>query len=88
MSKSSSRNVWEQLAAIFKYELLWNIRKKKFLASLIIVFGLASLQLFLPLIQGPLNPDPTFIIDNIWPPQPRYSPFCDSRFDEQYIRRV
>lgn len=68
MSKSGSRNVWEQLAAIFKYELLWNIRKKKFLVSLIIVFGLASLQLFLPLIQGPLNPDPTFIIDNIWPP--------------------
>lgn len=50
--------------AIVKYELLWNIRKKKFIGVMVLVFALATLSLALPVIlynavgqQLPQNPD-------------------------------
>ena len=53
--------------AVVRYELLWNIRKKKFLAILILAFGLASLTLFLPVVLNnannlPTEPNPNYVI--------------------------
>jgi len=52
--------------AIIRYELLWNIRKKKFLGVLILAFVLATLTLALPPILNNLNnlttePDPDYL---------------------------
>jgi ABC-type transport system involved in multi-copper enzyme maturation permease subunit len=44
--------------AVVKYEMLWNIRKKKFLGVFLLVFVLATVQLALPAIfHLPQNPD-------------------------------
>jgi ABC-type transport system involved in multi-copper enzyme maturation permease subunit len=53
--------------AVVRYELLWNIRKKKFLGILVLAFGLASLTLFLPVILNnannlPTEPNPNYVI--------------------------
>jgi ABC-type transport system involved in multi-copper enzyme maturation permease subunit len=53
--------------AIVKYELLWNIRKKKMLGLLVLVFGLATFSLVLPVILStiydrPLEADPSHVI--------------------------
>ncbi|MEM3770463.1 MAG: ABC transporter permease subunit [Candidatus Bathyarchaeia archaeon] len=61
-------NVWSDWAsrfwAIVKYELLWNIRKKKFIGVIVLAFALATLSLVLPIILYnvigeylPQNPD-------------------------------
>jgi ABC-type transport system involved in multi-copper enzyme maturation permease subunit len=52
--------------AIVRYELLWNIRKKKFLGVLILAFVLATLTLALPPILNNLNnlttkPNPNYV---------------------------
>jgi ABC-type transport system involved in multi-copper enzyme maturation permease subunit len=52
--------------AIIRYELLWNIRKKKFLGVLILAFALATLTLALPPILNNLNnkttgPNPDYL---------------------------
>ena len=52
--------------AVIRYELLWNIRKKKFLGVLILAFALATLTLVLPPILKNLNnrttePDPNYL---------------------------
>jgi ABC-type transport system involved in multi-copper enzyme maturation permease subunit len=53
--------------AVVKYELLWNIRKKKFLGMLVIAFALATLSLALqPILSNingqPLSQNPDYVI--------------------------
>jgi len=53
--------------AVVKYELLWNIRKKKFLGMVIVAFALATLSLALPVILSnvanvPLSQNPDYVV--------------------------
>jgi ABC-type transport system involved in multi-copper enzyme maturation permease subunit len=53
--------------AVVRYELLWNVRKKKLIGILILAFGLASLTLFLPPALNnasnlPTKPNPNYVI--------------------------
>ncbi len=53
--------------AVVKYELLWNIRKKKFLGVIVVAFALATLSLYLPvllsnMIGQPLGQNPDYVI--------------------------
>ena len=53
--------------AIVKYELLWNIRKKKFIGVMVLAFALATLSLVLPVILynvvgGYLPHNPDYVI--------------------------
>jgi len=53
--------------AVVRYEMLWNIRKKKFIGIVILGFVLASLSLFLPPILGSvtgqaLTSNPDYVI--------------------------
>ena len=53
--------------AVVKYELLWNIRKKKFLGVVIVAFALATLSLVLPVILSnvanqPLSHNPDYVV--------------------------
>jgi ABC-type transport system involved in multi-copper enzyme maturation permease subunit len=55
--------------AVVRYEMLWNIRKKKFLGILIVAFALATLSLagrhITSAITGePVSPDPNFAINS------------------------
>lgn len=55
--------------AVVRYELLWNIRKKKFLGMLIVAFALTTLSLagghIISTITGnPVEADPNFVIDS------------------------
>jgi ABC-type transport system involved in multi-copper enzyme maturation permease subunit len=59
MSANSRQNPswFARFWAIFRYEMLWNIRKKKFIGALIIAFVLASIQFAIPAILNiGLNP--------------------------------
>lgn len=56
--------------AVVRYELLWNIRKKKLYGVIIVAFALATLQLVLRVILSnvanqPLKADPDFAITGI-----------------------
>jgi ABC-type transport system involved in multi-copper enzyme maturation permease subunit len=53
--------------AVVEYELLWNIRKKKFLGVVIVAFALATLSLALPVILSnvanqPLSQNPNYAV--------------------------
>jgi len=53
--------------AVVKYELLWNIRKKKLLGVVVVAFALATLSLVLPVILSnmigqPLSQNPDYVI--------------------------
>jgi len=53
--------------AVVKYELLWNIRKKKFLGMIVVAFALATLSLALPVILSnmigqPLSQNPDYVV--------------------------
>ena len=55
--------------AVVKYELLWNIRKKKFLGVVVVAFALATLSLALPVILSnitgqPLSQNPDYVISS------------------------
>jgi len=55
--------------AVVKYELLWNIRKKKFLGMLVVAFVFATLGLALPVILSnrigqPLSQNPDYVISS------------------------
>jgi ABC-type transport system involved in multi-copper enzyme maturation permease subunit len=55
--------------AVVKYELLWNIRKRKFLGMLVLAFALATLSLVLPtLLSGfigqPLGKNPDYVVSS------------------------
>ncbi|MBS7639539.1 MAG: ABC transporter permease [Candidatus Bathyarchaeia archaeon] len=69
--KSWSREpkLMRQLWAVIKYELLWNIRKKKFLGVLIVAFAITTLNLTLPVIlrrtyDMPIESNPNYIVSN------------------------
>ncbi|MGB9683336.1 MAG: ABC transporter permease [Candidatus Bathyarchaeales archaeon] len=64
MKVKMGRNWKTRFWAVVKYELLWNIRKKKFIGVMVLAFALATLSLALPVIlynvvgqQLPQNPD-------------------------------
>ena len=55
--------------AVVRYEILWNVRKKKFLGMIIVAFALATLSLagghIVSAITGdPVKLDPNFVIDS------------------------
>ncbi|MEM2363591.1 MAG: ABC transporter permease subunit, partial [Candidatus Nezhaarchaeales archaeon] len=50
MKVKASKNWKTRFWAIVKYELLWNIRKKKFIGVMVLAFALATLSLVLPVI--------------------------------------
>jgi ABC-type transport system involved in multi-copper enzyme maturation permease subunit len=57
----------DRFFAIVKYELLWNIRKKKFLSMIIVAFVLATVVLALPVILSnvaniSLKENPDFVV--------------------------
>ncbi len=59
---------WNAFLAMVRYELLWNLRKKKFLGMIVVAFVLATLSLFIPVILSnvmntPLEPQPNYIIE-------------------------
>jgi ABC-type transport system involved in multi-copper enzyme maturation permease subunit len=54
--------------AVVKYELLWNIRKKKFVGMIIVAFALATLSLALPVILSnvtgeELSQNPDYVVN-------------------------
>ena len=58
-----------KFSAVVRYEMLWNIRKKKFYGILIVAFALATLALAAGYIQGaitgnPIELNPDFVIDS------------------------
>jgi ABC-type transport system involved in multi-copper enzyme maturation permease subunit len=60
MTKRTKRQNWRNnFLAIVRYELLWNIRKKKLIAVLILAFVFATLTLVLPVVLNNLNNLPT-----------------------------
>lgn len=66
--KSVKHLTWNAFLAMVRYELLWNIRKKKFLGMLVVAFVLATLSLFVPVILSnvtnePLEPNPNYVIE-------------------------
>lgn len=59
-TRQSKRRAWRtSFLAIVRYELLWNIRKKKLLAVLILAFAFATLTLVLPVVLNNVNNLPT-----------------------------
>lgn len=67
MSLKTTPNWKTRFWAVVKYELLWNIRKKKFLGIIVIAFVFATLGLFLPIILSnvsgqPFSQNPDYVI--------------------------
>jgi len=59
-TRQTKHRAWRtSFLAVVRYELLWNIRKKKLLAVLILAFTLATLTLVLPVVLNNLNNLPT-----------------------------
>jgi len=55
--------------AVVKYELLWNIRKKKFLGMVVVAFVFATLGLALPVVLSniigqPLSQNPDYVVSS------------------------
>jgi Cu-processing system permease protein len=51
--------------AVVRYEMLWNIRKKKFIGVVIVAFALATLSWVLPLVSSngqPINANPNYAV--------------------------
>jgi len=67
---SASHTSWTaKLLAVVRYEILWNIRKKKFLGMIVVAFALATLSLagghIVSAITGaPVEPNPDFVINS------------------------
>ncbi len=67
---SESNPSWTtKLLAIVRYEILWNIRKKKFVGMLVVAFALVTLSLSLGHIVSalggePVEPNPNFVISS------------------------
>ncbi|MCS7113879.1 MAG: ABC transporter permease subunit [Nitrososphaerota archaeon] len=67
MSLKTAANWKTRFWAVVKYELLWNIRKKKFLGMVVIAFVFATLALFLPIILSnvsgqPFSQNPDYVV--------------------------
>jgi ABC-type transport system involved in multi-copper enzyme maturation permease subunit len=61
---------WDGFLAVVRYEILWNLRKKKFLGMLILAIALVTLSLFLPFLVGGLigqepEPNPDFALSAV-----------------------
>jgi ABC-type transport system involved in multi-copper enzyme maturation permease subunit len=69
MTKKTTRPSWTAgFLAVVQYELLWNIRKKKFIGLLVLVLAIATLGLALPVILSNINhqsikPNPNYVIN-------------------------
>ena len=68
MTKKTTRPGWRtSFLAVVRYELLWNIRKKKFIGVFILAFIFPTLALSLPVIFSNLNnqsiePNPNYVV--------------------------
>jgi len=65
MTKKTKRPSWAtSFLAITRYELLWNIRKKKFIGVFILAFAFPTLTLALPVVLSiqPIQPNPDYVI--------------------------
>ena len=67
--KAVENSILYRFLAVVRYELLWHVRKKKVLGLLILVFGLATLSLILPVVLGniyniPLEANPDHVINS------------------------
>jgi ABC-type transport system involved in multi-copper enzyme maturation permease subunit len=68
MTKKTRRPSWaSSFLSIVRYELLWNIRKKKLLGVLALAFAFATISLALPVFlrnvnNQPTNPNPDYVI--------------------------
>ena len=68
MTKTAKMPSWRtSVLTIIRYELLWNIRKKKFIGVFILAFAFPTLSLALPVIfsnlnNQPIQPDPNYVI--------------------------
>jgi ABC-type transport system involved in multi-copper enzyme maturation permease subunit len=68
MAKKKAQSNWmASLLAVVRYELLWNIRKKKIIGVLVLAFALATLTLALPVVLNninnlPTDPDPDYVV--------------------------
>jgi ABC-2 type transport system permease protein len=58
---------WSQLIGLLRYEFLWQTRKRKVIAGVIIVFVVASLAMFLPLLlpEAKIAPNPDYWMPTI-----------------------
>jgi len=56
--KRSDSKFTIRFVAIVRYELLWNIRKKKFLGMIIVAFALATIALVVPVILSSVRNEP------------------------------
>ena len=67
---SESNPSWiTKFLAVVRYEILWNIRKKKFVGMLVVAFALVTLSLSLGHIVSalggePVEPSPNFVISS------------------------
>lgn len=68
MTKKKTHASWTaSFLAVVRYELLWNVRKKKIIGVLILAFALATLTLALPVLLNNINnlptePNPDYVI--------------------------
>jgi len=68
MTVKTKRPSWRtSFLAVVRYELLWNIRKKKFIGVFILAFAFPTLALSLPVIfsnlnNQPIKPNPDYVI--------------------------
>ena len=68
MTRKKSHASWTaSFLAVVRYELLWNIRKKKIIGVLILAFALATLTLVLPIVLNninnlPIEPNPDYVV--------------------------
>jgi len=68
MTKKATRPSWRtSFLAVVRYELLWNIRKKKFIGVFILAFAFPTLALALPVIfsnlsNQPIKPNSDYVI--------------------------
>jgi len=61
---------WDGFSAMVRYEMLWNLRKKKFLGMLVLAIALVSLSLFLPFLLAGLTgqepePNPDYALSSV-----------------------
>lgn len=68
IEKTVKPSRWSAFLAMTRYELLWNIRKKKFLGMLVVALILATLSLFLPVILSnvtgtPIETNPNYVVE-------------------------
>jgi ABC-type transport system involved in multi-copper enzyme maturation permease subunit len=56
--RKKASNFTRRFLAVVRYELLWNIRKKKFLGMIVVAFALATIALVVPVILSNVRNEP------------------------------